>query len=104
MADSRMSSGSARAGFLAVVVLLTGSAAFSLWNELRTNELINERVSKSLEAERLIGLIRLDAEQLSEAADDHINASDDEGRAHADEAMVVILHELHSVSITSSSE
>jgi two-component system OmpR family sensor kinase len=101
MADSRISLGSARAGFLAVVVLLTGSAAFSLINELRTSERINERVSRSLEAERLIGLIRLDAEQLSEAADDHINAADDEGRKRADDAMTVILQEIHSVSAAS---
>ena len=33
--SSRISLGSARAGFLAVVVLLSGSAAFSLWNEFR---------------------------------------------------------------------
>lgn len=104
MADSRISLGSARAGFLAVVVLLTGSAAFSLINELRTSERINERVSRSLEAERLIGLIRLDAEQLSEAADDHINAADDEGRTRADDAMSVILAEIHSVSEASASE
>lgn len=98
MADSRISLGSARAGFLAVVVLLTSSAAFSLINELRTAEKINERVSRSLEAERLIGLMRLDAEQLSEAADDHINATDDEGRKRADDAMSVILQEIHSVT------
>src|SRR4051812_26739028 len=104
MADSGISLGSARAGFLAVVVLLTGSAAFSLINELRTSERINERVSRSLEAERLISLMRLDAEQLSEAADDHINATDDEGRQRADAAMAVILQEIHSVSAASQVE
>jgi signal transduction histidine kinase len=83
---------------LAVVVLLTSSAAFSLINELRTSERINERVTRALEVERLIGLMRLDAEQLSEAADDHINAADDEGRKRADDAMAVILNEIHSVS------
>jgi signal transduction histidine kinase len=104
MADSRISLGSARAGFLTVVVLLTGSAAFSLINELRTNERINERVNRSLKAEQLISLIRLDAEQLSEAADDHINASDDEGRKRADDAMGVILQEIHSVSAASQND
>ena len=104
MADSKISLGSVRAGFLAVVVLLTSSAAFSLINELRTAERINERVSRSLEAERLIGLMRLDAEQLSEAADDHINAADDEGRKRADDAMAVILQEIHSVSETAAVE
>ncbi|MBK7857327.1 MAG: HAMP domain-containing histidine kinase [Archangiaceae bacterium] len=99
-----MSLGSVRAGFLAVVVLLTGSAAFSIFNELRTSERINERVSRSLEAERLIGLIRLDAEQLSEAADDHINAADDEGRNRAEHAMVIILQEIHSISAASQVE
>lgn len=104
MADSRISLGSARAGFLAVVVLLTSSAAFSLINELRTAERINERVSRSLESERLIGLMRLDAEQLSEAADDHINATDDEGRKRADDAMAVILQEIHTISATAANE
>ncbi len=104
MADSRISLGSARAGFLAVVVLLTSSAAFSLINELRTADRINERVSRSLESERLIGLMRLDAEQLSEAADDHINATDDEGRKRADDAMAVILQEIHTISATAANE
>ncbi len=98
MADSRISLASARAGFLAVVVLLTGSAAFSLINELRTSGPIKERVERYLEAERLIGLMRLDAELLSEAADDHINAVDDDGRKRADDAMAVILNEIHSTS------
>ncbi|MBL8957269.1 MAG: HAMP domain-containing histidine kinase [Myxococcaceae bacterium] len=93
-----MSLASARAGFLAVVVLLTGSAAFSLINELNTSGPIKERVERSLEGERLIGLMRLDAELLSEAADDHINATDDEGRKRADDAMAVILTEIHSTS------
>lgn len=102
--STRLSLRGFRAGFLTVVLLLTGSAAFSLINELRTSERINERVSRSLEAERLIGLIRLDAEQLSEAADEHINATDDEGRRRADSAMAVILQEIHVVSDASASE
>ncbi len=92
-ADSRISVRGFRAGFLAVVLLLTGSAAFSLVNELRTKEREMRLVGNSLERERLIGLIRLDAEQLSEAADDHIRSTDDEGRKKADQAMLVILKE-----------
>jgi len=104
MADSSFSLATARVGFLAVVVLLTGSAAFSLVNELRTSSDIKERVEKALEAERLIGLMRVDAEALSEAADDHINATDDEGRRRADEAIANILDEIHHAIFEKSQE
>src|SRR5581483_8284932 len=100
MADSRISVRGFRAGFLAVLLLLTGSAAFSLWNELRIKERDDRLVGSSLERERLIGLIRLDAEQLSEAADDHINPADDEGPKKADAAMSVILSEIRYASDT----
>jgi signal transduction histidine kinase len=99
MADSRISVRGFRAGFLAVVLLLTGSAAFSLWNELRIKERDDRLVGASLERERLIGLIRLDAELLSEDADDHINATDDEGRRIADRAMSIILDEIRTASV-----
>jgi signal transduction histidine kinase len=83
-------------GFFLVVVLLTGSAAFTLATELRTNEQVDKLVSASLERERLIGLIRLDAALLSQAVDDHINAAGDTERASADKAMDVILAEIRS--------
>jgi signal transduction histidine kinase len=98
MADSRISVRGFRTGFLAVVVLLTGSAAFSLWNELRIKERDDRLVTASLERERLIGLIRVDAELLSENADDHINAMDDDSREKADVAMSVVLREIHNSS------
>src|SRR5258708_40352474 len=98
MADSRISVRGFRTGFLAVVLLLTGSAAFSLWNELRIKERDDRLVTASLERERLIGLIRVDAELLSEDADDHINATDDEAREKADEAMSVVLKEIRFAS------
>jgi signal transduction histidine kinase len=98
MADSRISIRGFRTGFLAVVLLLTGSAAFSLWNELRIKERDDRLVAASLERERLIGLIRVDAETLSEDADDHINAIDDEGREKADKAMSVVLLEIRNAS------
>jgi two-component system OmpR family sensor kinase len=98
MADSRISVRGFRAGFLAVVLLLTGSAAFSLWNELRIKERDDRLVGSSLERERLIGLIRLDAELLSEDAEDHIRATDDEGRKKADDSMSVVLNEIRYAS------
>src|SRR5207302_11180686 len=64
----------------------------------RTSQRIALRVDEALERERLIGLLRLDAELLSEAADDHINATDDEGREKADAAMSVILQEIREAS------
>jgi signal transduction histidine kinase len=87
-----------RAGFLVVVVLLTSSAGFILYNANRTNERTDHLVSASMERERLIGLLRLDASLLSQAANDHINSADDGERASADQAMEVILREIQVAS------
>lgn len=94
--STRMSTRLFGVGFFLVVVLLAGSAAFTLATALRTNQQVDKLVTASLERERLIGLIRLDASLLSQAADDHINASGDAERAAADKAMDVILAEIRS--------
>jgi two-component system, OmpR family, sensor kinase len=83
-----------RLGFLAVVVLLTSGAAVSILSARRAGERIDRLVTASLERERLIGLMRLDAALLVRAADDHINAANDEERESADKAMDVILAEI----------
>lgn len=86
--------GGFRTGFLAAVLLLAGGAAFTIWNEVRTYDRIEALVDRSLERERLIGLIRLDAELLAQAVNDHIEAADDDERKSADAAMEVILNEI----------
>jgi two-component system OmpR family sensor kinase len=87
-----------RAGFLVVVALLTTATAFILYSARRTNERTDRLVAASMERERLIGLLRLDASLLAQAADDHINASDDSERESADKALGVILREVQSSS------
>lgn len=93
-----MSSRSYRAGFFFVVLLLAGVSGYTLWSELRTNETIDTMVSASLERERLIGLMRLDAALLTEAVDDHINAQTDFEKQAADQAMAVNLKEIQEAS------
>ncbi len=85
-----------RAGFLLVVAMLTATAGFLMWSNARTSGRVDKLVAASLERERLIGLIRLDAALLAQAADDHISAADDEERKSADDAMAVILREVQS--------
>ena len=87
-----------RAGFLVVVVLLTSSAGFILYSANKTNERTDRLVAASMERERLIGLLRLDASLLAQAADDHINAVDDAERESADKALEVILREVQASS------
>ena len=67
-----------------VVGLLTSGAGFILFSAQRTNQRTDHLVAASLERERLIGLLRLDATLLSQAANDHINAGSDEERQSAD--------------------
>ncbi len=83
-----------RLGFLLVVAMLTATAGFLMWSNARTSGRVDKLVAASLERERLIGLIRLDAALLAQAADDHVNAADDEERKSADQAMAVILREV----------
>ena len=85
-----------RAGFLLVVAMLTATAGFLMWSNARTSGRVDKLVAASLERERLIGLIRLDAALLAQAADDHIGAADDEERKSADDAMAVILREVQA--------
>lgn len=85
-------------GFLAVVVLLTSGAAFSVLSARRAAERIDRLVANSLERERLIGLMRLDAALLIHAADSHINAANEEERQSANNAMDVILAEIKDTS------
>ena len=87
-----------RLGFLVVVALLTSGAGFILFSAQRTNERTDHLVAASMERERLIGLLRLDATLLSQAANDHISAATDEERQSADEAMGVILTEIQASS------
>lgn len=87
-----------RFGFVVILLLMTSGAAFSLFSARRAAERIDKLVTASLERERLIGLMRLDAVLLTQAADDHINAVSDEERASADHAMDVILAEIKETS------
>jgi signal transduction histidine kinase len=84
--------------FLAVVVLLSGGAGFSVLSTGRAAERIDKLVTASLERERLIGLVRLDAALLIQAADVHINATSDDERVRANDAMDVILGEIQDTS------
>ena len=97
-APSSLSTRALRLGFLFVVVLLTSGSAFSLWSARRTSGRVDGLVTASLERERLIGLMRLDAAMLIQAADDHINAVTDEERASAHKAMDVILKEIQDTT------
>lgn len=98
MAAERFSIRGSRVAFLAVVLLLAGVSAFTLFSELRTAQKVDQLVNDSLEREQLIGLIRVDAVLLKDAVDAHINATDDEEREHADKAMDVILAEIQRAS------
>ena len=98
MTGEQISTRPLRLGFLLVVVLLTSGAGFSLWSARRASERIDHLVSTSLERERLIGLIRLDATLLVQAASDHIAATTDAERASATRAMDVTLAEIQDIS------
>lgn len=87
-----------RLGFVLVVLLMTSGSAFSLWSARRAAGRIEQLVTASLERERLIGLVQLDAALLIQAADDHLNATTDEERASANKAMDVILTEIRDTS------
>jgi two-component system, OmpR family, sensor kinase len=95
---SRISIRGYRAGFLFVVALLAGVAAFTLWTELRSNEQVDELVNQALERDRLIALIRVDALLLEEAVDEHIKAGTDQERTDADEEMAFIIDEISQSS------
>ncbi|GMU59199.1 MAG: hypothetical protein AMXMBFR34_09620 [Myxococcaceae bacterium] len=98
MTTQRTSTRALRWGFLLVVVLLTSGAGFSLWSARRAAERIDRLVTTSLERERLIGLMRLDATMLVQAASDHINATSDAERDSANQAMDVTLSEIQDIS------
>jgi signal transduction histidine kinase len=87
-----------RFGFVTVVLLLTSGASFSVLSAWRASERIDPLVAASLERERLIGVMRLDAALLIRAADDHINATNDAERARANQAMDAILVEIQDTS------
>lgn len=87
-----------RFGFVLVVVLLSSGAMFSVLSARRAAEHIDRLVTASLERERLIGLMRLDAALLIQAAGDHISAPSDEVRQSAARAMDVILEEIQDTS------
>ncbi len=85
-------------GFALVVVLLTSGAAFTVWSARRAAGRIEQLVTASLERDRLIGLMRLDAAFLIQAAGDHITATTDEERASANKAMDVNLQEIQDTT------
>jgi len=76
-----------RAAFFFVVALLAAVTAFTLWNELRTNERIDQLFAAALERESLIARIRVDAAVLENLVDDHIRATTDDARQLADARM-----------------
>ena len=84
--------------FFLVVTLLAGVSAFTLWNELRTNERTDDLVESSLERARLIGVMRADAATLEKDVNDHINAQDEDDRREADNAISNVLDELKKIS------
>jgi signal transduction histidine kinase len=88
-----------RLGFMAVVVLLTSGAVFSVVSARRAAERIDRLVAASLEGQRLIGLMRLDTQLLMNATRDHINATTPEARESANHAMDVILTEIQDISL-----
>lgn len=98
MTDHRRRTRAFQLGFLLVVVLLTSGAGFSLWSATRAAQRIDALVAESLERERLIGLTRLDAALLVQAASDHLNAGTEKEREAADQAMDVILQEIQDTS------
>jgi signal transduction histidine kinase len=96
--DHRRRTRAFQLGFLLVVVLLTSGAGFSLWSATRAARRIDVLVAESLERERLIGLTRLDAALLVQAASDHLSATTEKDREAADQAMDVILQEIRDTS------
>ena len=87
-----------RGGFLFVVALLAGVAGFSMWRELRTAERVDTLVSQALGRDVLIGRIRVDALNLENAVDAHIQAANDEERSAADDHMEQILEDISLAS------
>lgn len=85
-------------GFVVVVLLMTSGAAFSLFSARRAAGRVEQLVAASLERERLIGLMQLDAALLIQAADDHLTATSDETRQSANKAMDVILGEIQDTT------
>ncbi|MFL5322336.1 MAG: ATP-binding protein [Myxococcaceae bacterium] len=83
-----------RAAFFFVIALLAGTAAFTLWSEIRTNEQVDTFVSQALARDVLIGRIRVDALQLEDAVDEHIRAGSDDERSAADARMASILEDI----------
>ena len=87
-----------RFGFLAVVVLMTSGAVFSVLSARRAAERIDGLVAASLERERLIGLMRLDTKLLVDAADAHVDATSEDERESANHVMGVLLNEIKDTS------
>jgi two-component system, OmpR family, sensor kinase len=85
-------------GFLAVVTLMLSGAVFSLVATRQAASRIDSVVAASLERERLIGLMRLDAVLLTNAASDHINAASDEERTEADNVIDTIYRDIRETS------
>lgn len=87
-----------RLGFVLVVALMASGAGFTLWSGRSAASRIEELVAVSLERERLIGLLQLDAALLVQAADDRLSSSSEEVRTRADRAMDTIFEEIQDIS------
>lgn len=98
MKDGAISTRGLRLGFMAVLVLLTSGAAFSVVSARVAAARIDGLVAESLERQRMIGLMRLDTALLMSAADAHINAANAEERESANHAMDVLLTEIQDTS------
>ncbi|MFZ5469734.1 MAG: sensor histidine kinase [Myxococcota bacterium] len=95
---SRLSIRGYWAGFLFVVALFAAVAVFTLWNQVRTHQRVDQLVETAFERSALIATLRVDAALLEEAVNDHIRATTEEERQEADEAMDFLLSEIRSAS------
>jgi len=96
--NSRISIGGFLASFLFVVALLAAVAAYTLSGELRTKREMDALVSKALDRDALMSLIRVAALKLESAVAAHIQATNDQERNEADDRMESILADIRLAS------
>ncbi len=83
---------------------MAAGALVSVYASRQAAARVDAVVASSLERERLIGLLRLDSALLISAADDHINAADDEERRQADTVMDVNFAEIRETTLRYSAQ
>ena len=88
--NSRISIGGFFASFLFVVALLAAVAAYTLSGELRTKREMDALVSKALDRDALMSLIRVAALKLESAVAAHIPATNDPESPDSDQRMASI--------------